>query len=184
MNRSGAGPESTVGIIGAGPIGLMTLAALRAAGVSRIGVAERSPSRRAIAEAVGATAVITDATRLESALGQELDVVFECAGVSTTPEIAIQCVRMGGRVMLVGIANPDPPVQLTSIVWVVKEVDVLPCAFYTTEEFANAVHAVASGAVDPALVVSAVRPLEEAEASFEDLAQPDGPVKVLLQPTA
>jgi threonine dehydrogenase-like Zn-dependent dehydrogenase len=65
---------------------------------------------------------------------------------------------------------------------VVKEVDVHPCFAYTTDEFGEAVGAVAAGALDAASLVSDVRPLDAADVAFNELAQPDGPVKVLLAP--
>ena len=72
---------------------------------------------------------------------------------------------------------------MPGLLWVVKEVDVLPSIAYTLDEFAEAVEAVASGAIDTNIVVSDVRPLDAAEASFNDLVQPGGPVKVLLSPS-
>lgn len=177
-----AGVE-TAAIIGAGPIGLLTLAALRREGVTDIAVAERSDTRAAIAEGMGATTVVGDASRLGNALGEPPEVVFDCAGVTATPPLALEIVRMGGQVVLVGVVNPGDMLPMPGLLWVVKEVDVLPSIAYTLEEFGESVDAVAGGAVDPGLVVSDVRPLEAAEASFGELAQPGGPVKVLLSPS-
>jgi threonine dehydrogenase-like Zn-dependent dehydrogenase len=109
-------------------------------------------------------------------------VVFECAGVPSTPDLAMQNVRVGGEVMLVGVTDPGQPLPLTGVLWMVKEVDLHPCLGYTNAEFGEAVEAVASGAVDVATVVSGIRPLEDADRSFEELTQAGGPVKVLLTP--
>jgi (R,R)-butanediol dehydrogenase/meso-butanediol dehydrogenase/diacetyl reductase len=182
--RLGDPASTAVGIIGAGPIGLMTLAALRAEGVRHVVVAERSERRAEVATALGAEAVVGDARQLGTALGTELDVIFDCAGSGATPELALENVRIGGEVVLIGVADPGDPVQMMGFIWILKEVDVRPCIAYTRDEFAEAVGAVAAGAVDVATVVSGVRPLEEAEASFDDLARAGGPVKVLLAPSA
>jgi (R,R)-butanediol dehydrogenase/meso-butanediol dehydrogenase/diacetyl reductase len=178
-----AGGVDTAAIIGAGPIGLMTLAALQREGVTNVAVAERSEGRAAIAEAMGATTVVNDAGRLGNALGEPPEVVFDCAGVTATPPLALEVVRMGGQIVLVGVVNPGDMLPMPGLLWVVKEVDVLPSIAYTIDEFAESVDAVAAGAVDPGTMVSDVRPLEEAEASFNDLVQPGGPVKVLLSPS-
>jgi (R,R)-butanediol dehydrogenase/meso-butanediol dehydrogenase/diacetyl reductase len=172
----------TAGVIGAGPIGLMTIAALRAAGVERIAVAERSSTRADVAARMGATAVVDDATRLTSAVTEELDVVFECAGVPQTPDLAMQNVRIGGEVVLVGVTEPGQQLGLTGVLWIVKEIDLHPCLGYTDEEFGEAVRAVATGIVDPATIVSDIRPLDRAQASFDELIEPGGPVKILLSP--
>ena len=177
-------PDALTAVIGAGPIGLMTLAALKAAGATNVVVAERSESRAAVAEAMGATAVVDDANRLMRAMGQGADVVFDCAGVPATPGIAVEVARAGGQVVLVGVVNIGEMIPIPGALWVVKEVDVRTCLAYTNAEFAEAVDAVHAGAIDPTQVVSDVRPLEAAAASFEDLLRPGGPIKVLLAPRA
>ena len=184
VRRSGVRPGDPVGVIGAGPIGLTTLAALRAEGVGDVVVAERNPRRRAAAGAVGATAVVEDATRIDGALGEQPAVVFECAGAALTTSLALQLVRPGGTVALVGVAGFEDPLSLVGAMLVIKEVDVVPCLAYTLEEFGTAVDHLAAGALDPGAVVSEVRPLEDAEAAFADLERPDGPVKLLLAPDA
>jgi threonine dehydrogenase-like Zn-dependent dehydrogenase len=181
-SRAAGRPGTTVGIIGAGPIGLLTLAALRKEGVTDVAVAERSESRAAIAERMGASVVVGDASTLGSALGEPPEVVFDCAGVTATPPLALEVVRMGGQIVLVGVVNPGDMLPMPGLLWVVKEVDVLPSIAYTIAEFGESVDAVAAGAIDQDVIVSDVRPLEDAERSFNDLVQPGGPVKVLLSP--
>ena len=182
VRRSKAHPGAVVGVIGAGPIGLLTLAALRAKGVETVAVAERSATRADAARAMGATAVTGDASGLPGALDAEVDVVFECAGTVTTPQAALETVAVGGEVMLVGVTGPADQLALSSVLWIIKEIDVRASIAYTDEEFAEAVDAVARGAVDASRLVSAVRPLEDADAAFADLTGPEPPLKVLLSP--
>ena len=182
LSLAAGNPGAHVGIIGAGPIGLMTLAALRTEGVTNVAVAERSDSRAAVAEDMGATAVVGDGARLANALDGPVDVVFDCAGVAATPPIALEAVRSGGQVVLVGVVNPGEMLALPGTLWIIKEIDVQASLAYTDDEFGEAVEAVAAGAIDPATIVSETRPLEDAEASFKELVQPGGPVKVLLAP--
>ena len=179
-SRANDDPEAVTAVIGAGPIGLMTLAALKAAGVKHVSVAERSESRAAVAASMGATTVVDDATALPRAIGQEPDIVFDCAGVPATPNLAVEMVRPGGQVMLVGVVNIGEMIPIGGAIWVVKEVDVRPCMAYSNAEFAEAVDAVQAGAIDANLLVSDIRPLEAADQSFKDLLRPGGPIKVLL----
>ena len=161
----------------------MTLAALRRDGIEHVVVAERSDRRAEVAARLGAEVVLDDANGLSTAFGP-LDVVFECAGNVATPQVALNEVRSGGEVVLVGVAGPMDSISLLGVAWVVKEVDFRPCFSYTTEEFGEAVDAVAAGALDAAGLLSDVRPLEAADAAFTELVQPDGPVKVLLAPAS
>ncbi len=180
-SRAAGDSEVSVGVIGAGPIGLMCVAALQRSGVQRVVVAEPRRGRAAVADAMGA-AVVDDATRLAQAAGGPLDVVLDAAGDVRTPSLALQTVRAGGQVVLVGTPGVVADVAMPGLLWVVKEVDVAPAVAYTDAEFAAAVSDVAAGALDPHLFVSDVRPLDAAERAFEELAQPDAPVKVMLAP--
>ena len=177
--EAGTGPS--VGIVGAGTIGLMCLAAARRAGATRLAVAEPDEVRRAVAESMGA-AVVPDASRLGHALDGPLDVVFEAAGAPLTPAMAVQAARPGGQVVLLGVPGTGQQIAMPGLVWLIKEVDVVTSMAYTSEEFATAVGHVASGAVDAVVAESDVRPLEDGPRSFDELGRPGGPVKVLLAP--
>jgi len=180
-SRAPGGTGEAVGIIGAGPIGLMCLAALLRAGAGPVVVAERNRLRAGVAEAMGAT-VVEDVRRLGHATAEPLDLVFDAAGTVETPALAVETVRPGGQVVLVGTPGPGQTVPMPGMLWVVKEVDVMPSIAYTDEEFADAVAAVADGALDTDLVVSDVRPLDAAQRSFEELSGRNAPVKVMLAP--
>jgi (R,R)-butanediol dehydrogenase/meso-butanediol dehydrogenase/diacetyl reductase len=182
-SKAARGGVKTAAVIGAGPIGLFTLAALQQEGVEAIAVAEMSESRAAMAEHMGATHVVSAAGKLGSVLGEAPEVVFDCAGVAATAPLALEAVRTAGQVVLVGVVNPGDMLAMPGTLWIIKEVDVLSSLAYTDDEFAEAVTAVFEGAVDPGLVVSDIRPLDAAEASFTELTQPGGPVKILLAPT-
>ena len=99
----------TVAVFGAGPIGLLTVASLKAAGASRIFVVEPVAHRRELARQMGATEAIhpgeTDAPRqiLADTGGRGVDCAIDCAARDHTTNWAIRCVRNGGRVVLTGI---------------------------------------------------------------------------------
>ncbi len=181
VRRSQARPGVPAAVIGAGPIGLTTLAALVREGVTDVVVAERSERRLAVAEAMGARTV-ADASRIDTVLGEQPAVVFDCTGVGAVTGLAVQLCRPGGQVVLVGVADLSDPITLMGAMLVIKEVDLIPCLGYSLGEFGESVGALAGGALDASLLVSAVRPLEEAERSFTELGQRGGPVKVLLSP--
>ncbi|MDP9071143.1 MAG: zinc-binding dehydrogenase, partial [Actinomycetota bacterium] len=138
-------------------------------------------ARGAAAESLGAT-VVAEASRLGHALEAPVDVVFEAAGVTGAPAAGVEAVRPGGQVVLLGVVGPGRTLPMPGLLWLLKEVDVLTSVAYTTEEFGVAVAQVASGAVDAVVARSQVRPLDDADRSFDELAGPNAPVKVLLAP--
>lgn len=104
-------PGEMVAVIGAGPIGLLTIAALRAAGAGRIWAVEPLTHRRELARGLGAEAVVEpgDAVReILAGTGQRgVDCAIDCAAGEQTLLQAAQITRNAGRLVLTGIhASP------------------------------------------------------------------------------
>ncbi|HEX8710390.1 MAG TPA: alcohol dehydrogenase catalytic domain-containing protein [Terracidiphilus sp.] len=97
----------TVAVLGAGPIGLMTIAALRAVGVGRIWAVEPLAHRRALAKGMGADVVVDPEEAEREILGatsrRGVDCAIDCAAKEYTTSQAIQWTRNAGRVALTGI---------------------------------------------------------------------------------
>jgi L-iditol 2-dehydrogenase len=99
----------TAAVFGAGPIGLCTIAALKAAGAARIFAVEPVGSRRALALHMGADAALDPAAGdvvkeiLAGTAGRGVDVALDCAARQDTTNQAIHAVCNGGRVVLTGI---------------------------------------------------------------------------------
>ncbi len=99
----------TVAVFGAGPIGLLTIAALKVSGAGRIFAVEPVAHRREMARHLGAHDVIdpeaADAVReLASATGgRGVDCAIDCAAKEHTTNWAIRAARNAGRVVLTGI---------------------------------------------------------------------------------
>jgi L-iditol 2-dehydrogenase len=100
-------PGETVVIIGAGPIGLLTIAALRAAKAARIWAVDPLAHRREFARGIGADVVIEPGEAVEEILrgtGQRgVDCAIDCVAGEHTTGQAIQVTRNAGRVVLTGI---------------------------------------------------------------------------------
>jgi L-iditol 2-dehydrogenase len=97
----------TVAVIGAGPIGLMTIAALAAAGAGRIWAVEPLAHRRALARGMGAHVALEPGeavTEILRGTGQRgVDCAIDCAAAKETTAQALQVTRNAGRVALTGI---------------------------------------------------------------------------------
>jgi L-iditol 2-dehydrogenase len=94
----------TASVIGCGPIGLLLIAVLKAAGASSVLAVEPLAHRREAAARMGADQVVDSAAVLDEA---GVDVAFEAAGNDEGVGLAVASVRPGGRVVLAGIPGDD-----------------------------------------------------------------------------
>lgn len=121
-------PGETVAVIGAGPIGLLTIAALRAAKAARIWAVEPLAHRRELALGIGAAvalepeAAVEEITRTTGRLG--VDCAIDCAAGEHTTGQAVQLTRSAGRVVLTGI-HRSPSVSLDGSTMRRKELTIL-----------------------------------------------------------
>ncbi len=112
---------TTALVLGAGMIGLLTLQALRAAGCSRIFVADADSTRLALAQQTGATAVLSPKLDVVEQVmqltgGTGVDLAIEAVGRNETVKASIESVRKGGTVVLVGNISPEVTLPLQKVV--------------------------------------------------------------------
>ncbi|MGI9474329.1 MAG: galactitol-1-phosphate 5-dehydrogenase [Rubripirellula sp.] len=112
----------TAVVVGAGMIGLLTLQAARAAGATRIIAVDLNDKRLQVAKELGADDVIRGdqcnaaETIVKMTEGRGADVAFEVVGATPTINTAIESVRKGGNVTLVGNVSPTIELPLQSVV--------------------------------------------------------------------
>jgi L-iditol 2-dehydrogenase len=120
----------TAAVFGAGPIGLLTIAALKLAGLRRVWAVEPLPHRRALAVAMGAdvaldpAAVDPAATIVRDAGGLGVDMVYDCATKGDSTDHSVRAAAPGGRVVLTGILS-ELRVSLDVHLWRRKELAIL-----------------------------------------------------------
>jgi len=103
---------ATVGILGFGPIGMSVLLAAKASGAKVIYVSDRIDERllRATAEGASWTGNPDKVNIVQSVQAAEpllLDVVFECCGKQEAVDTAIDILKPGGKLMIIGIPEFD-----------------------------------------------------------------------------
>ncbi|MGW1026811.1 zinc-dependent alcohol dehydrogenase [Streptomyces sp. NPDC002577] len=173
----------TVAVLGAGPIGLLTLLAARHAGAARIAVTDLLDGKRERALRLGAdTALPADAPDLvqqaHAALGGAVDVVFDCVSREQSMAQATDLVAKGGHIVVVGVgAAGTTPIRLDLVQD--REIRIEGTLMYTGEDYRTAMSLIASGAVDTAEIVTATYPLEDAAKAFAASVDPEQ-VKVLV----
>ena len=176
----------TVLVIGAGMIGLLLLQAARAAGASRVMICDLDATRLALAEKLGAdrTFLASGDALIEEILretgGRGVDVVLEAVGREETIAAAIDCVRKGGTISLVGNISPQIGIPLQKVVS--RQIRLQgSCA--SAGEYEQAIDLIARGAVKVDSLITAVAPLGDGPAWFERLhAREPNLMKIVLDP--
>lgn len=157
-------------ILGSGTIGLLVLAAARAAGAERVVMTDPLPSKRRRALDLGAAAAL-DATSetlvddVRTELGESADVVFDCVAVPPTVRAAIGMALKGGTVVVVGVPAADVSIPLPLVQD--AEVRVQGSATYAAQDYAESVRIIAAGGVRVEQMITRQLPLEDAAAAFE-----------------
>ncbi len=155
-------------VTGAGPIGLLTVAAARHAGAGEIVVTDLADAALARAPAMGAARTINVATDAQGlAPYQEgkgtFDVVFDCSAAGPALRAAFAAVKPRGTVVQVGVTG-DMTIPLNMLVG--KEI-IWRGSQRFDAEFGEAVSLISSRAIDVRPIISHHFPLEDAVAAFE-----------------
>lgn len=162
-------------VIGAGPIGLLVVAAAVHAGAGVVGASDVRPEPLDRAQALGATEVaLVGRDTIEN---ESYDVVFECSGVGVALTQAVRATRRTGTIVQVGmLPNSDIGVNLAPLL--AKELTIRG-AFRFSTEIDDAVRMLAeSDALDP--VISHVLPASDAVNAFTIARDSSASAKVLL----
>jgi L-iditol 2-dehydrogenase len=166
---------SSVAVVGSGPIGLLVVRALTAAGVTDVVASDPLPHRQAAARAAGATVVPVDAVPSAA-----VDVAIECAGEDAAVDAAIEMARPGGRVVLVGI----PASERTSFSASGarrKGLTLVLCRRMRPDDLGRAIELVAAGEIDVAPLITHRYALDEVEDAFHALIDRRG-LKIVVEP--
>ena len=176
---------STALVVGAGTIGLLLQQALRVAGCARVFVADVDASRLQLSMKLGATATLSVGTDFSQQLmqltnGIGADLAVEAVGKTETINMAIDSVRKGGSVVLVGNISPQVTLPLQKVVS--RQIRLQgSCA--SAGEYPRAIELLSSGAIRVEPLITAVAPLAEGPRWFERLyAREPNLMKVVLTP--
>jgi threonine dehydrogenase-like Zn-dependent dehydrogenase len=146
--RGEVGPGDHVLVVGAGGVGLTTVAWAAARGAERITAIDPEPIRRGLAEKLGATDALTNAADAER---DRYDVAVECVGKPDLLQACESAVRPLGRIVIAGACDAIMPLE--PITGLLKELTVRFSVAYRPEEFQMVIDAFAAGNIDPGQVV-------------------------------
>lgn len=175
----------TVAVFGAGPIGLLTVIAARAAGASKVIVLDLSETRLEKALELGATHIINsgkeDAVKaIRSIVPDGVDVTFEVAGVAPTFKQSIDATRARGTMVIVSIfARPIEwnPIHLTN-----TGVKITSSIAYSPTTFQQTVDLMGTGQLKPQGIITSQIQLDDiVEKGFEALTNDKSQAKILVE---
>ena len=169
---AGIQPGDSVAVVGAGSVGFFCVQSAALQGAKEVIALDLEADRLALAEKVWATAINVKERNPQMAVselteGRGADVVIEAVGSRPAFETAVEIVRRGGGISVVGMY--------------VSETLEIPLGFYWSRalriQFAGvcpihswwerAMKAVQAGTIDPLPIISHVLPLSEAVRGYE-----------------
>jgi len=157
LDRLGPVLGDSVVVIGAGTMGLLLLQVLLHAGAGPVTVVDRISERLEVARKLGAAQAVTDADALE---GTRFEVAVDATGVPKAIETAYGLLDRGGRMLVFGVSAADAVISVSPFRVYNDEITITG-SMAILRSFGLAVDMLASGAVDPRLLLSEPLPLEQ-----------------------
>jgi threonine dehydrogenase-like Zn-dependent dehydrogenase len=203
VNRGSLGPDDVPLVIGCGPIGLAVIAILKMRGVGPIVAADFSPSRRALATALGADVVVDPrvtspygswreaaATTDPARLGRRTpmfpetfrpSVVFECVGVPGIIQQVLAGAAGCSKVVVAGLCMEQD--TFTPTFAILKEIDLIFSFAASPDEYAEVLGHLASGALQVEPLITSYVGLRDVPDAFARLSDPEGDAKIIVLPS-
>ncbi|MFD0958168.1 zinc-dependent alcohol dehydrogenase [Paenibacillus chungangensis] len=186
VRKAGISAGDKVAILGAGPIGLLAMAAAKAAGATTLLVTDVMDYALESASQMGATHtlnILHNAEWTEKAReligGGLFDKVLIAAGVPGIVDQSLKLLRKGGRVVTIAMFHGDQTFNIHNLQN--QEKEILGCMTYTREDFFIAIDLLAAGFVDDkALITHRLAPEQAAEGFRIVDKKEDRSLKVLV----
>lgn len=176
----------SVGITGAGPIGVLVAMVAKRSGAVRVVITDVNDYRLNLVRSLGITALDAKQPDLKNrfldVLGEEgADVTFELAAHPDTLALAIDITKVRGTVLLGGIFKKPPGLDLQSAT--LKEQHLIGTRLYTFIDFVRAIELITQNDFAVESMVSKRIGLDEAsEGGFEAIKRGENVIKVLINP--
>jgi 2-desacetyl-2-hydroxyethyl bacteriochlorophyllide A dehydrogenase len=176
-------PYDTAFVVGAGPIGLLTLAVLKLTGVRQIIVSDTSNARLDLARAIGADVTVNPKTQnLHEVIHQHTDggadVSFEAVGMSATAQQSIEATRTKG--LIVWIGNNQRMIEVDMQAIVTRELTILGTYGMSNEEFQRSLQMLADGQIPTDKLINRRATLSEGPQLFDQLLASPETIKCMI----
>lgn len=186
LRRADLSKAKRVLVIGAGPIGLLTAWTAVAWGIPEVTVSDVVDYRLNVARELGAGHTINVKDIPPGAIFVELygksnpmDLVLECVGSQAALTQAIDSVKKGGQIVIVGVPSVDPQIRLS---WVQdRELEIIGTLMYLRGDFEEAIRLISGAQVRAERLISRRFPLEQMALAMDTLlANRDTSLKTMI----
>lgn len=175
-------PEKLV-IFGAGTQGCLLTALAVRYGCREIAVVDLNAERLAVAQTLGATALINvrdgdPVTQIRERWSEGAETVIDAHGSQSVREACIKAVKKGGEVLLLGLHEVQTTLDFTAIVR--NEIRLQGSFAYNAKDFAEALRLIEANEIDLSKWTQML-PLEQGQAAFDRLTtDPGATMKIVL----
>ena len=180
---AGVGPGMSVAVVGDGAVGLSAVLASAQLGATTVIAMSRHADRQRVATEFGATQIVAERGAEGVAKVKELtdgigaDAVLECVGTEDARLQAVDCVRDGGNVGLVGVPHGELPVD--SLFW--RNVGLKGGPAHVRTYLPHLLELVLNRTINPGLVFDLELPLAEVAEAYRAMDERRA-IKALLRP--
>jgi L-iditol 2-dehydrogenase len=186
INNTSIKINDTAVVVGVGMIGLLIIQLLKIAGCGRIIAIDIDRLKMELALRLGANSAIksdevdSKSKILDLTNNKGADISFEIVGISQTIKIAIECLKKGGSLTLIGNLSPEVKIPLQFLV--TREIEVKgSCA--SAGEYDACIEMIVRGAINLDALISKIVPLKEGPIWFNKLYKSElGLLKIILKP--
>ena len=183
VNKANLDGSEAILVIGAGPVGLAVITALKAQNAGPIVAADYSVGRRQFALQQGADAVVDPAADEPFAThelsGRDL-VVFECVGVPGVIDQIFTQAPANTKIVVVGVCLQTD--HFRPLVAINKELALQFVLGYSLSEFAQSLQFISEGKFDVSGLISHTVGLSAVAPTFDALKDPEKSAKVIVDP--
>lgn len=170
LRRAGAlaSPPPVAAVVGAGPVGLASILALRAAGVQTVLALDVVAYRLEFAQRLGAEPIEADkgaAKRVRGAVAGLPPLVLEASGNPRGQRLALDILGAGGSLVVLG-HSPAPLEVWPTPDLIQQEKTILGSEYFDTREFAGNQRLLLDGRLDPRRLISHHFPLDSIEEAY------------------
>ena len=188
VRRSKFSIGDSVVVMGAGPIGLLTMQVLNAGGAGAVYVSEPATARAEAARVLGATVVMNPTDEdvvskvLEISGGSGVPIAFDAAAARPTLQQGLEMVRRGGQVLVVSMAWED--VDLLTVEWIGREVEMKASYGSQPIDWRTVLKLMERGLLSKQAMVTdeSFIGFDEMQSSMERLMKPEEHVQLVLVP--
>ena len=178
----------TAVVLGAGPIGLLTMQVLKAAGASSVIVSEPAPARAESARILGADVVLNPVAEdvvervLELSGGPGVPVAFDAAAAKPTFQQGMEMVWRGGQLLVVSMAWED--VDLRTVDWIGREVEMKAAYGSQPIDWQTGLNLMSRGQLSSESMITPESFIswDDMQSSMERLIKPEEHVQMVLVP--